>query len=192
MTDFTDLLAGSGGKTFKFETIGDTITGTVTDDASLSQVTDFETGKPDTWDDGQPKMQLRVNVQTQLRDPADPHDDGVRSVYVKWWGGQRKALQQALREAGARGIAAGTTFTATYVGDGEAPRRGFSAPKLYRYEVKPPASAPADLLGGSPAQQQPTQQQAPAQQQPVQQQMKPELAAAMAAMQAQQQASAPL
>jgi hypothetical protein len=46
------------------------------------QSTEYKTGKPETWDNGDPKMQYRITLQTDLRDPANPTDTGVRDVYL--------------------------------------------------------------------------------------------------------------
>lgn len=90
MADSLDL-GGSGGASFSFGAQGSQpgifVVGKVLALAEV-QSTDYHTGKPETWDNGDPKMQYRVTLQTDLRDPAIPTDAGVREVYLD---GARKA-----------------------------------------------------------------------------------------------------
>ena len=164
-------LGGEGGNSFRFDTPGDTVTGQVID-MTEQQQTDLQTGEPRTFSNGQPMMMYRVDLQTQLRDPADPTDDGRRSVYLK---GSRApesqsslaAVLHAVRQAtGRTQLTVGGTLTLTYIGDGASKTRGFNPPKLYVAEYVPPRLD----LGGP--QQQPYQQQAP--QQPAYQQQAPQ------------------
>ena len=152
-------LGGNAGNSFAFDTVGDTVTGTVLDMAEVQQ-TDMDTGLPATWDNGQPKMMYRVDLQTQARDPNDPADDGKRSVYLR---GSRKpesqsslaAVLTAVRQAtGTANLATGGILALRYVGDGQPTRRGFNAPKLYAAQYTPPANN----LGEAP---QPIRQEAP-------------------------------
>ncbi|ALJ19565.1 hypothetical protein [Microbacterium sp. No. 7] len=147
-----DLLKG-GGKSAKFDNPGDSVTGKVLS-VTTRQATDFDSGKPTFWDNGDPQMQAVIELQTALREDAE--DDGRRSVYIKMWGGQRKALQKAAREAG-RSPQEGDTFTATFTGFGPKPDRGFP-PKVYVYTIvkgspldaalaEPQAAAPATPTG---------------------------------------------
>ncbi len=136
------LLSGYGS-TAKFPTIGTKVAGRVTRDAEEMQQRDFETGAPEFWDDGKPKMQLVVTVQTG---ETGPGDDGERSVYVK--GQMLKATQAACRAQRLTQITEGSYFEVTYVGDEPLPpgKRGFPK-KLYQVVVTPPPA------GGEPARQ---------------------------------------
>ncbi|NAE18287.1 hypothetical protein [Enterococcus hirae] len=145
MSILGDLLTRTGGKTAKFAAIGDTITGTVIS-ADVRQRTDLDTGKPATWDNGDPQNQVVITLQTELREDGD--DDGLRSVYVKAWGQQMNALREAVRTSGAGDIKPGGTFTATYSGDGQKPKPHLSAPKLFTYRYEGPSGL-SGLLGGS-------------------------------------------
>lgn len=145
MSNLDDLLAG-GGKSFKFDTIGATITGTITS-VAVRQSTDFDTGKPAVWEDGSPQEQIVITLNTSLRDVDIPDDDGSRNVYVKGWGAQLKEFRRAVREAGSK-PEPGDTFTATYVTDGEKPQRGFP-PKVYAYKLT--KATGLDALVGSVA-----------------------------------------
>ena len=113
----------------------------------VRQVRDDD-GNPETWDNGDPKQQVVVAIQTTQRDPERPGDDGVRGIYIKWWGAQRQALRDCLEAAGVEDIEVGGMFAAQYVGDGEQPKnKMFSPAKLMKYEYKAP-SPTAGLLGG--------------------------------------------
>ena len=198
-------LGGNAGNSFAFDTVGDTVTGTVLDMAEVQQ-TDMDTGLPATWDNGQPKMMYRVDLQTQARDPNDPADDGKRSVYLR---GSRKpesqsslaAVLTAVRQAtGTANLATGGVLALRYIGDGQPTRRGFNAPKLYAAQYTPPANN----LGEAPqpirqeaapmspqqqfAQQQATQGPAPDWAQPAPQQPTPPPAPAQPQWPAQQPA----
>ena len=175
-----DLLANTAAPSFKFDTIGATVTGTVKN-AQVIQKRNFDTGQPEFWSDGKPVEQIRILLDTALRDPADREDDGTRAIYIKGWGDQLRALQSAIRAAGATDVLPGGTFTATYTGDGQVKQgqRGFP-PKVYQYAYRAP-SATAGILGGQqPAYGQPAAQPAPTS-------MTPEQQAAFAAYQATQQ-----
>lgn len=145
-TNTLDAFLAGGGKTAKFETIGTSYEGTVAS-AEIRQATNFDTGQPDFWPDGNPKQQIVISLETAERTDAD--DDGVRSVYIKGWGDQRKALQAASKAAGGS-PAPGDHFKVTYVGDGEKPQRGF-APKIYKYEIRKANPLDATLNAGQSA-----------------------------------------
>lgn len=165
MTSFKDLFKdSSGGSVSAFSRdsqIGATVTGPIVS-VAVRQWSDPATQALGFWDDGKPKEQVIVTLQTTQRDPSMQDDDGTRSVYIKWWGVQRQALIQALHNAGADDIEVGGQFTATYTGDGPRPEnRAINAAKLYSYTYKAPSAA-AGLI-----QQATSQQQAPAQTQTV-------------------------
>lgn len=161
-------IGGDGGNSFPFDRIGDTVTGQI---VSLQEVqqTDLQTGEPKTFANGQPMMMYRVSLATQLRDPANPSDDGHRDVYLK---GSRKsetqsslaAVLDAVRAAtGGTDLEPNATLTLTYIGDGPVSQRGFNPPKLYQATYQ---RAVMGLGGPQYATQQPTapvQQYAPPQ-----------------------------
>ena len=155
---------GGGGNAFPFDSIGDSVTGKILGLEEVQQ-TDMDNGMPAVWDNGQPKMMYRVELQTDLR--SDAGDDGKRSVYLK---GSRKpdsksslaAVLSAVRAAGGgSSLAVGGTLTVTFSGEGEPSKRGWNPPKHYTATY----TAPSMDLGEpapAPAQQAPQQQQAPA------------------------------
>ncbi|MFA7265112.1 MAG: hypothetical protein WC054_02270 [Candidatus Nanopelagicales bacterium] len=165
-----DLLAG-GTPALKFDGVGETHSGTVLG-ASAKQVTDFTTGEPKFFKNGDPQMQIILELQTDQRNGVD--DDGMRRLYVK--GAMLSEARKAIARAGARTFEAGARVRVTYTGDGEASARGMNPPKLYAFEYVPPAAAqvanavapavaptvaaapPAAAQVAAPAQQVPAQQ----------------------------------
>jgi hypothetical protein len=199
MTNPADSFFGDSAKSAKFDSIGETVGGPITHIGEPRQQTEFGSGKPLTWDDGSPRMQLPITVQTNQRDPHDPQDDGKRVFYVK--GEMKKAITAALRATHAK-MAIGGTLTLTYVGD--EPTKGFPK-KLYQASYTPPAPGAGFFDQGEPQQQAhqapPAQQYAPPVQaapvapqapaaQPGMVQLTPEQYAAMQAAMAQQAAPA--
>lgn len=145
----TDALAGffsGGGKTAKFPTIGTTVSGTIRAVHPPEAQTDLTTGKeiPD-------KYQVRIDLDTDDRDPSDPEDTGSRTLYVKGW--MRGAIGDAVRRAGVQGPPApGGRLTVTF--SSEKPSGvGLSPTKIYDAVYVPPsaASTAGFFGGGAPA-----------------------------------------
>lgn len=139
--DPNSFLLGGGGKSAKFENVGDTITGTICAPPELRQQTDIATGKPKTWDNGDPVMQLVVQLQTNERE--DVEDDGIRNLYVA--GGFKrmslqKAVADAVRAAKAKGLEVGGTLTVKFTGEEPPATKGFSPAKLYAAKYQPPVA----------------------------------------------------
>ena len=190
-------LSGNNGNAFPFETIGDTVTGSILS-MEEQQQTDLQTGLPKRFDNGQPMMMYKVRLQTQLRDPQNPVDDGVRSIYLR--GSMKPESQSSLsavitavqQATGSTNLQTGGLLALSYVGNGQARQRGFNAPKLYAAKYQAPTMnlatqsapvqpAPAQPMQ-APIQQVPQPMQAPIQQvQPAG--LSPEMIAAMANMQ---------
>jgi hypothetical protein len=140
-TDTTAFLLGGGGKSAKFEAVGDTITGTIAAEPEMRQQTDIGTGALKTWDNGDPVMQLVVKLQTTERD--DSEDDGIRNLYVS--GGFKraslqKAVADAVRAAGAKSLAVGGTLAVKFTGEEPPSKKGFNPAKLYAAKYDPPAA----------------------------------------------------
>ena len=131
------LLMGSG-RSASFRTVGTTVAGVITEEPEVAQQRDFESGEPAFWDKDktEPKMQLIITLQTQDRDPEDPHDDGVRKLYVAS-SNQRKAIAAAVRAAGKNGLAVGGVLSVTYTKDGVKTGKG-NPPKEYAAQYVPP------------------------------------------------------
>lgn len=152
--DVSSFLFGGGGKAAKFEQVGDFIEGTITD-VRMTQQTSMESNEPLTWQDGSPRMQLVVTLETTHRE--GDNDDGLRRIYAK--GGNfeiadgsgksmKDAIADAVRKAEARGIEEGGTLKVAYTGNGKKTNRGYQAPKLFKASYKAPvANVPvADLF----------------------------------------------
>lgn len=136
MPDGNDLLMGNGFPALKFPTPGTSATGRVVGQPRSQQQHDFATKKPVFWEDGRPKMQVVINLQTDLRDPSVPFDSGMRSLYVKGKN-QTAAVRAAVRESGAAKVAEGGTLTITYTGDGQPSGTG-KPPKEWAARYVPP------------------------------------------------------
>lgn len=178
------LIQGGGAKAFF---TGDSQPGAMVEgeivSLDVSQMRDFQTKMPATWQDGQPKQQIHIVLQTSLP-PVDQDDDGRRSIWIKGWGVQLKALREACRQAGVKTPSKGDVFAARYTGLGE---RGNAPqpPKMYEYRIIPASQAAVSGLLNEPA---PQQQAIP--QQPVQQAPQVQAQTPVASQQPAQQAPA--
>ena len=145
MIDLNDALATNGGVTLKPDTIGETLGGIIVA-TEVRQMTDFATGKPDSWDDGKPKNQIVVTVKTGGK--TDDGDDEHGNVYIKTWGDQKFALVNAIKATGLSdanaALAPGNDFRVTYRGEKPNENPRFNAVKLYEYTITPRAN-----LGGA-------------------------------------------
>ena len=165
LSSLGDLLAGNSAKAYfgANSQPGDTVTGVI-EKIETTQVNDFQTKQPAYWNDGRPKEQIHVIIQTQLRDPSVDDDDGRRSLWIKGWGIQLKAFREACRQAGVKIPKPGDTITERFVGlgpRGDAPQ----PPKVFEFHIEPASSVNSLVNGSQP--QQPVQQGS--QQPPVQQ-----------------------
>lgn len=143
--EINEFLMGSGGKSFPFDAIGDTVTGTILDMRKRQQ-TDLESGEPQFWQNGDPKMMLVVTLQTQLQE--DDNDEGLRNVYLR--GGNFEAskgkgtsslnaVKEAVRKSGVSGgIEMGGTLTLAFTGEGKSSNRAYNPPKLYTAQYEGP------------------------------------------------------
>lgn len=155
---FGQLLKSGGGKAaFNKDSMpGAIVTGTVVD-IKTRQKKEYGTGKPMFSQKGNPKYEALITVQTSLQEAPD--DDGRRTIYINMWGVQQDAIRKACEAAKCEGPVEGDTFTATYVGLGQA-QPGMSAPKLYEYRIdhKPPVSFTQPENAPQPTPQQGVQQ----------------------------------
>lgn len=135
-TDVNQFLMGSGARSWKHENKGDSVKGAIVS-MEMRQQTDFMTKKPKFWDDGRPRMEAVVTLQTEERE--DDEDDGLRRVYVR--GQMQKAVTDAIRAAGARGLSEGGVLAIQFTGLGEK-KQGMNPPKLYRARYEAPTFTP--------------------------------------------------
>lgn len=147
MGALADALAGSG-QYVKWDDlgVGAEVSGTVTG-VQMRQARKFQSTDLDYWDDGAPKMQAVVTINSPaLRDPRDPDDDGTRNITINLWSGQKKALGDACRVAGVKEPTPGDTFAAKWVsGVGRA-----GDPREYAYRVTPGGAGVGDVLAAQP------------------------------------------
>lgn len=132
MTDDLDRMLSGGAKGFKFDKPGDTVTGII-DRIDVRQATEYGTGKPLTFDNGDPREQIVVQLRTENVPREDEDDDGVRAVYIKGWGVQRRAFISAADKSGKPAV--GDRFTATLTGLEPSKTGGFPA-KVYEYRIE--------------------------------------------------------
>lgn len=152
LSSLGDLLAGNSAKAYfgANSQPGDTVTGVI-EKIETTQVNDFQTKQPAFWNDGRPKEQIHVIIQTQLRDPSVEEDDGRRSLWVKGWGIQLKAFRDACRQAGVKIPKPGDTITERFVGlgqRGDAPQ----PPKVFEFHIEPASSVNSLVNGSQPRQ----------------------------------------
>lgn len=142
MTDVNQFLLASGVPSFKFKQIGSTVKGQIIS-LDMQQQNDFESGAPLWWDEAktQPRMQLRIVLQTDEHDEEISNDDGRRAIYVK--GQLQQAVRDAIKKAGADKIEEGGMLAVKYVADGKPPKKGLNPPKEYVAQYEPPAVTPA-------------------------------------------------
>lgn len=130
------LLGGGGGKAASFPRIGTIVQGEVISEPESREQTDIKTKEVKRFNDGSPMMQVLVRLQTTERDPSDPEDDGVRTVYAKSF--LLKAIGKAMRQAGVKALEIGGFLEIGYIGDG--PRGDYPIPpKLFEARYTPPA-----------------------------------------------------
>jgi hypothetical protein len=142
--DANDLLMGGGIKAFSFDTLGDTILGTILDQPKAVQMTKYQSTELAYWPSGDPMMQVVVTVQTDLRDPSDPYDEGKRRLYIP--PRMMTPVRQAILKSGAKGLQIGGQIAVRWV-DGTG--KGEGNPKVYAADYAPPAVDPAGLIPGA-------------------------------------------
>lgn len=164
--DDDGFMGGGGAPSFKFERVGYVITGMVLGPPVKRVQTDFNTGEVKTYKDGTPRYQYVVEIQTELRDPNNPQDDGVRALFLKWH--SLNAVRQAITAVGAKGLRRGGVLTLQFTGT-EPPPGGRGNPvKLYSASYIPPEddfmsapSSPASVQQYQPQVAQPVTQYQP-------------------------------
>lgn len=127
--------AGTSGDrnsaSFAFKTVGDNVVGTIAEEPSIVEQTEFGTGTPKKDKNGNVMTMLCVTLQTELRNwegatkpPSDENgvpkattdDTGLRTLWVKFK--LRDAIGDAIRKAGAKGLEVGGKLAVRYSANG--------------------------------------------------------------------------
>lgn len=129
------MQGGTPGAFGKNDPLGTSVTGEITE-IRAEQQTDFDTGEPLFYPNGQPKPQIVIHLRTAQRDPNRAGDDGLRAIYVK--GYNIAPLRLASQQAGVGDYPrVGDTLTATFSSTRPAQKRGYNDAKIYTYTVTP-------------------------------------------------------
>ena len=123
--------------------VGDQLVGTVIS-AGIEQQRDFDSNAPLEWDNGDPRMESVVVVQTDLRDPDSDDDNGERALHLR--GGNyeaaegtglagEKALLEAIKKSGLR-CEKGVKITARITGMAKPTGRGRNPAKLWTIKLE--------------------------------------------------------
>lgn len=132
--DANELLMSAGVPSAKFPEIGATVSGRIIKKPVVQQMRDFETNEPLTYEDGNPKQQIVITLETNLSEDDD--DDGVRNLYAK--AQMQAAIRAAVRKSGARGLEVGGQLTVTYHADRPSQNRRMKPTKLFKAAYIPP------------------------------------------------------
>ena len=143
----SDLLAGGAG-TIKLS-LGETVTGTIRS-VTTKQAIDFKSQKPAFWDDGNPKMQILITID------SDQLDEGEGTFYAKAWNPDKSALAAAVAETGLSAdlaLAPGNQITITHTEERPNQNPALNDTKIYTFRIVPkaPASVGAALADNTPA-----------------------------------------
>lgn len=136
-----DFLMSSGGRSVSFEKVGDKVLGIVLS-YERTQQTDFKTKKPLTWDNGDPKLQLVITLQTD--EQVDDDDDGLRKLYCKS-PVMRKAIADAVRAKKWTDSIVGGRLYVKFISTKPSQTRGLNDVKLYSAAFEPPTRTTGDL-----------------------------------------------
>ena len=133
--DVNAVLMGGGVKSASFKSHGDLVQGEIIR-TEMRQQTEFGSSTPLTWDDGKPRMQIVVTLQTP--DEDEDGDDGVRGVYIKVPSQMLQAVRDAVRGAGADGLEDGGILSIKYVSDRKSPTNPKFTQKIYEAGYRAP------------------------------------------------------
>lgn len=135
-----DLLQGGGSPSLSFKdtNVGESYEGVITATRAV-QVRNYEDPtKLEFWDDGKPKMQIEVTLQTKYLDPSNDEDTGERRVFL--FGQKLTALKEELKKKGLTKLEVGSTFKITLVGTKPAKNPRYNDVKQYGIEIIPSKS----------------------------------------------------
>lgn len=144
MDDSDFFLGGMGGKSAAFPQIGSIVEGVIVSPPKIVQQTKMGTGELLFFDNGQARMQAIVTLQTDLRDPDDPQDEGLRTLYVKNL--MQKAIGKAMVESGARKLEVGGFLQVGHNATVKSKTAGMQPMKDYVAKYTPPAVQAASVF----------------------------------------------
>lgn len=156
---FGKILGGAGGKAFSFkDAMGVIFKGELVSTPVEKDQIDPATETVKTFDDGTPRKVIVFTLQTDLRDPDNPEDDGLRTLWAKHE--QVKAIGRAMREAKVKTLDVGGTLEIAWTGEVPPKRAGLHPTKTFQARWTPPApsvmksvfaAGEADVFGSAPA-----------------------------------------
>jgi hypothetical protein len=160
-TTLDEAFAGGGAKSAfgEHDQIGRTVGGPIIS-AEIRQAPvmgrdNKPTGELRTWDNGDPVLQAVIVVQSSERDPANPDDDGRRTIRVKTWGDEKRRFNDAVQAAGyqkvSEALARGNEFWAKLINID--PTTGIPR-KDYEYKIVRASASGLDQAMGQQAPQQ--------------------------------------
>jgi hypothetical protein len=143
--DANEWLMGSSVRSFSWKDAkkGAHVVGFISRIPEVRQQSEVTTGDPMFWKDGRPRLQVRVILQTEERDPEDDEDTGERAVYIR--SNMQKAVAQAIRSAGERGLEVGARLWIEYVGDEKPTQKGFNGAKLFTAKYTAPEALAVEV-----------------------------------------------
>jgi hypothetical protein len=136
--DANDLLMSAGVPSAKFKSIGDSVSGVIVKPPVVQQMRDYETNEPLFYEDGNPKRQIVITLQTE--DCEDDDDDGVRNLYCK--AQMQTAIRVALRKAKVRKLEVGGTLTVTFSSEIPNANKKMKPTKQFKASYIPPETDP--------------------------------------------------
>jgi hypothetical protein len=138
-----DLLAGGGSKSLSFKdfTVGDSYEGTIAGLRTVQVRNYDDPTKLEFWDDGKPKLQIEVTLDTDYKDATDDDDTGERRVFL--FGQKLTAAKEELKRKGMSKLEIGSKFKITLTGTKPAKNPRYNDVKLYGIELTPATSNPA-------------------------------------------------
>lgn len=134
-----DALASSGAKTAKFENVGDFVEGNVIS-AEVKRSTDMD-GNVRTFPDGSEQTNLVFVLQTNIIDPSIENDNGERSVWLKNWGDDKRAVIQAVKNANDDDVHPGSYLKVTFTSTVPPKNPRHQPRKVYAVEYRPAPGA---------------------------------------------------
>lgn len=130
--DDIDALLGASVPSVAWPEVGTTVTGVILD--MQKGIQRDPNGVVRTFDDGTPRPQIIITLQTKLHEDDD--DDGRRRLFVK--GQMTKVFREAMKACNVRGPRVGGALTVTYKEDGKQETPGLNPPKVFTVKYKAP------------------------------------------------------